>query len=68
VVLPGAGGKEIADHAASLRPGLHVVFMSGYAVPVLTSRGILQPGVELLHKPFTAAALAHKVRRILDGR
>jgi two-component system, cell cycle sensor histidine kinase and response regulator CckA len=42
--------------------------MSGYAVPVLTSRGILQPGVELLHKPFTAAALAHKVRRILDGR
>jgi two-component system, cell cycle sensor histidine kinase and response regulator CckA len=66
-VLPGAGGKEIAEQAVSLRPELPVLFMSGYATPVLTSRGILAPGVELLHKPFTPAGLAHKVREVLDA-
>ncbi|HEY7274166.1 MAG TPA: ATP-binding protein [Actinoplanes sp.] len=67
VVMPGMLGKELAERLVSERPGTRVLYMSGYAHPVLASQGTLDPGVALLEKPFTAADLLSAVRRRLDG-
>ncbi|GAA4962194.1 hybrid sensor histidine kinase/response regulator [Actinoplanes utahensis] len=67
VVMPGMLGKELAERLVDARPGTPVLFMSGYAHPVLASRGTLDPGVTLLEKPFTADELLTAVRRRLDG-
>jgi PAS domain S-box-containing protein len=67
VVMPGMLGKELAEHLVDARPATRVLFMSGYAQPVLASQGTLDPGVELLEKPFTAGDLLSAVRRRLDG-
>ncbi len=65
-ILPGGGGRELAELIRERAPGLPVLFMSGHATPALTRRGILRSDVELLEKPFTAASLARKVRAVLD--
>jgi PAS domain S-box-containing protein len=67
VVMPGMLGKELAERLVDARPDTRVLYMSGYAQPVLASQGTLDPGVALLEKPFTAAALLTAVRRRLDG-
>jgi two-component system, cell cycle sensor histidine kinase and response regulator CckA len=67
VVMPGMLGKELAEKLLDVRPGTRVLFMSGYAQPVLASQGTLEPGVALLEKPFTADDLLSAVRRRLDG-
>ncbi|MDT8369219.1 MAG: response regulator [Longimicrobiales bacterium] len=66
--LPGVSGGELADEARELRPDLPILFMSGYAAPVLTDEGVVRPGVILLGKPFTATELAQKVREVLSRR
>lgn len=65
VVMPGMLGRELADRAGDLQPGLPVLFMSGYAQPLLTSQGHLTPGVALVEKPFTEAALITRVQELL---
>jgi two-component system cell cycle sensor histidine kinase/response regulator CckA len=67
VVMPGMLGKELAERLTGVRPGTRVLYMSGYAQPVLASQGTLDPGVALLEKPFTAADLLSAVRKRLDG-
>ncbi|WP_127504821.1 ATP-binding response regulator [Actinoplanes solisilvae] len=67
VVMPGMLGKDLAERLVVVRPGTRVLFMSGYAQPVLHSQGTLDPGVALLEKPFTANGLLTAVRRRLDG-
>ena len=67
VVMPGMLGKEVAERLVRARPGTRVLYMSGYAQPVLASQGTLEKGVALLEKPFTAADLLSAVRRRLDG-
>jgi two-component system cell cycle sensor histidine kinase/response regulator CckA len=67
VVMPGMLGKELAERLGAVRPDTRVLFMSGYAQPVLASQGTLEPGVALLEKPFTAADLLTAVRRRLDS-
>jgi CheY-like chemotaxis protein len=67
VIMPGMLGKELAEHLVDVRPATRVLFMSGYAQPVLASQGTLDPGVALLEKPFTAGDLLSAVRRRLDG-
>jgi two-component system cell cycle sensor histidine kinase/response regulator CckA len=67
VVMPGMLGKELADRLTGVRPDTRVLYMSGYAQPVLHSQGTLDPGVALLEKPFTADDLLTAVRRRLDG-
>ena len=66
VVMPQMLGKEVAERVLSLRPDIRVLFMSGYARPVLASKGTLDPGVTLLEKPFTEAALLAKAREVLE--
>jgi PAS domain S-box-containing protein len=67
VVMPGMLGKDVADKISVLRPGVRVLYMSGYAQPVLTSQGTLQPGVTLIEKPFTQTELLTTVRAVLDA-
>ena len=67
VVMPDMSGRRARRPArARLRPGLKVLFMSGYTDESIASHGVLDPGVELLEKPFTAEVLARRVRDVLD--
>ena len=67
VIMPHMLGKEVAERFVAQRPGARVIFMSGYAQPVLSSRGTLDPAVSLLGKPFTKARLLGAVRDVLDA-
>ena len=68
VVMPVMSGSELADIARQVQPGIGVLFTSGYTRDAITRDGRLEPGVELLTKPFTFATLAAKVRDLLDRR
>ena len=57
VIMPGMLGKEVAQRIVELRPQVKVLYMSGYAQPVLASHGTLDPDVYLLEKPFTSGEL-----------
>ncbi|MBI3455341.1 MAG: GAF domain-containing protein [Candidatus Rokubacteria bacterium] len=67
VVMPQMNGRELADGLAPARPEMKVLYMSGYADEVIGHCGVLEPGIAFLAKPFTADALASKVREVLDG-
>jgi PAS domain S-box-containing protein len=68
VVLPGGWtGAQTAEQARALRPGLKVLFTTGYARNAIVHHGRLDPGVHLVTKPFTFAELAAKVRDVLDA-
>jgi CheY-like chemotaxis protein len=68
VVMPKMLGREVAERIVAERPGTSVVFMSGYAEPVLGARGTLDPGMRLVEKPFTESDLLAAVRAALDAR
>jgi PAS domain S-box-containing protein len=65
VVMPHMLGKELATRIGRLRPATRVLYVSGYAHPVLASQGTLDPDVALLEKPFTEAALLTQVSQVL---
>jgi signal transduction histidine kinase len=68
VGLPGGlNGRQLADQARQRRPDLKVLFTTGYARNAIVHHGRLDPGVELISKPFQIASLAVKVRALLDG-
>ena len=68
VGLPGGmTGRQLVDLARVLRPTLKVVYTTGYARNAIVHGGVLDPGTELLPKPFSFAALAAKIRTVLDG-
>ncbi len=66
VVMPGMGGRELAQQLTRERPGLRVLFISGYAGPDNPQAAFLDAGQEFLAKPFSPRGLARKVRQILD--
>jgi CheY-like chemotaxis protein len=67
VLTGGMNGRNLADEAARRRPGLPVLFTTGYTSNAIVHHGRLDPGMPLIGKPFTYAELAAKVRRILDS-
>lgn len=68
VVMPGQlRSTVLAERAKQLQPTISVLFTSGYAENAIVHEGRLDPGVELLSKPYTREALARKVRQVLDG-
>ncbi len=67
VVMPGLSGREVAARVSAVRPDARVLYMSGYPDDVIDQRGILEPGLRLLQKPFTATALLVAVREALAG-
>jgi PAS domain S-box-containing protein len=66
VIMPGLNGRQLAERLVSLRPKIKVVYMSGYTENVIGHDGMLEPGVNLLQKPFSLPALKNKVREVLD--
>jgi CheY-like chemotaxis protein len=67
LVMPKAGGREVAERLAPARPEARVLFLSGYTDDALVRHGVLEAGVAFLHKPFTPTTLARKVREVLDA-
>ena len=68
VVLPGGmNGRQLAEEVRHRRPATKVLYMTGYTRNAIIHHGRLDPDIDLLTKPFTAEALARKVRRVLDG-
>jgi PAS domain S-box-containing protein len=67
VVMPEMNGRAIAQALAAGRPGLPVLYMSGYPDEAMMRHGVLEPGIELIQKPFTPGALARRVREVLDA-
>jgi CheY-like chemotaxis protein len=67
VVMPEMTGPELARRLAELRPGLRMLFLSGYTEGVVADKGLLRDGAHFLQKPFTTDTLEAKVREVLDG-
>jgi FixJ family two-component response regulator len=66
VVMPGLNGRELGRRAQALRPGLPVLYMTGYSRNAVVHQGRLDEGVELLQKPVTQTQLAARIRAMLD--
>jgi PAS domain S-box-containing protein len=68
IVMPGGmSGRQLADAAQQRKPGLKVLYMTGYTRNAIVHQGRLDPGVQMIGKPFSMDALARKVRDMLDG-
>ena len=67
VVMPRMGGGALAERLIAMRPGIKVLFTSGYTEDAMLHAGQLATGTHFMHKPFSPAALAQKVRGILDS-
>jgi len=68
VVMPGINGKELRERVAALRPGIPVLFMSGYTGDIMAKRGLLEQEIRFLQKPFRIQDLARMVRAVLDAQ
>jgi two-component system, cell cycle sensor histidine kinase and response regulator CckA len=67
LVMPRMSGRQLADVLAKARPGLRILFMSGYTAEAVVGPGEPEAGVAFLHKPFSPIGLARKVREVLDA-
>ena len=66
VIMPGMNGRELAESIVKKRPGLTVLYMSGYDKEIIAQRRVLEPGIAFIEKSFSAEGLCHKVREVLD--
>jgi CheY-like chemotaxis protein len=66
VVMPGRDGRALAQEIRRRRPGIRVLFVSGYSDEVISRRGVLEEGTSLLAKPYRPGALLQQVRSVLD--
>jgi PAS domain S-box-containing protein len=67
VIMPQMDGKVMAERLKATYPDLKILFTSGYTDDTIAQHGVLEPGVAFLPKPYTTAALAYKVRAMLDN-
>ena len=67
VIMPGMNGKDLGQRILNLTSKTKVLFMSGYTDTAIASGGILDPGVNLLHKPLVPSTLSARIREVLDG-
>ena len=67
VVMPHMGGRELAERVGPLRPGMKVLYVSGYTDDAVLRHGVMGAEVAFLQKPFSAVALRSKVRMVLEG-
>lgn len=68
VVMPGVGGRALAQELQLRRPGIKVIYMSGYTGQTVGSQGPIDPGSAFVSKPFTRDVLARKIREVLGTR
>lgn len=67
IVMPEVNGRRLAEEATRRRPGLKVLYTTGYTRNAVVHNGVVDPGVELINKPFTLEQLAQKVRSVLNA-
>jgi two-component system, cell cycle sensor histidine kinase and response regulator CckA len=67
VVMPGMNGRVLYDTLSEVRPGLKVLYMSGYTANANISRGVLDSDINYMQKPFSIGTIASKIREVLDG-
>jgi PAS domain S-box-containing protein len=67
VVMPEMSGRELAEEFVGLRPGVRVIFMSGYTDDAVVRHGVLSASIEYIQKPFSPDSLLRKVREVLDA-
>ncbi len=67
VGLPGMNGRQLADQARETRPDLKILFITGYAENVAIAKGFLQPGMEMITKPFDLDNLSQRIREMVSG-
>ena len=63
----GLNGRQLADKAVGQRPGLRVLYMTGYTRNAIVHHGRLDPGINMISKPFSFEELAARIRQRLDG-
>jgi len=68
VILPGMNGRVLAEAVQKIRPGVKVLFASGYTDNIIVRHGVLEEGIHFIGKPFSVHALARKIREVLDHR
>ena len=66
VVMPEMNGRELADQIVRKRPGIKVLFTSGYTDDAIVRHGVLEPGIAFIQKPYGPKAIARKIRELLD--
>jgi len=67
VGLPGMNGRQLVDQARKSRPDLKVLFITGYAESAALSNGFLQPGMEMITKPFDLDHLSRRIRAMASA-
>ena len=67
VVMPGMNGRELAARLATLRPGIRVLYTSGYTEDAILRHGVLDDPGRFLGKPYTPSVLRRRIREALDG-
>jgi len=68
IIMPGSNGRELGKEAEQIRPGLRVLYMTGYSRNAVFHQGRLDEGVDLVQKPLSQAQLATRVRTALDRK
>jgi PAS domain S-box-containing protein len=67
VIMPGMSGRQLAERIQDRRPQTKIIYMTGYTDDMIVQHKVLEPGVNMLQKPFTRLDLVQKVRSTLDG-
>jgi two-component system cell cycle sensor histidine kinase/response regulator CckA len=67
-VMPEMNGHQLAQHLRRMRPGVPVLYTSGYAGDIIEARGLVEAGDAFVRKPYSAATLIGKLQRLLDAR
>ncbi len=66
VVMPKMNGRELVSRISNLRPDIRCLFMSGYTSDIIAHKGVLERGINFIHKPFSLQALAEKIREVMS--
>ena len=67
VIMPDMNGTQLAKKIHVLAPGLKTLFMSGYTDEAIAHKGLLEPGLQFLAKPFSAISITQKIKEILGS-